>query len=391
MKIISLGLDKILIDLAKKSDKIKVAVAFLTDNEVLDSFISSKKEIELIVSLRPPTSPSTLRKVYLTANTRFLGVSFHSKIYAFYKGNKLTNCVIGSSNFTNGGLVKNIETNVLIDDETLLKEVEQHLSDLWVKSYTLQPSDIDRLEILTQEFNANRASFDKKLIDFQEQINKRDKLKNEKISKVAQEYLQFWKFVDEIKGILEKDIEQHYPDLYPYLVIDIFWDWLKKEWQPEHNSFNHKKIRIELPRLFNRFTKSENYSIDVLKDINENAKKIRSYLSESKVDKLTLSQAQDVYFRLNSGHNRSIRFGADEKFVDNNPIKKIRSTLKYLLYSDDDVELRIHNVLEKNGAYKLHELDKSGVQELLGWVFPEKYPCRNNKANEGVQYLGYKF
>ena len=391
MKIISLGLDKILIDLAKKSDKIKVAVAFLTDNQVLDSFISSKKEVELIVSLRPPTSPSTLRKVYLTTNTRFLGVSFHSKIYAFYEGNKLTNCVIGSSNFTNGGLVKNIETNVLIDDVTLLKQVEQHLSDLWVKSYTLQPSDIDRLEMLTQEFNANRASFDKKLIDFQERISKRDKLKNEKISKVAQEYLQFWKFVDDIKGILEEDIEQHYPDLYPYLVIDVFWDWLKKEWQPDHNSFNHKKIRIELPILFNHFIESENYNIDVLKDIHTKARKIKRYLSESKIDKLTVSQAQDVYSSLNAMYSTSIRFNFHEDFVDNNDIKKIRQTFKYLLYDDDDVELRIHNALKKDGVYKLEKLGKSGVQELLGWVFPEKYPCRNNKANEGVEYLGYKF
>ena len=389
MQIIHSDLDSILISLADESDKIRIAVAFLTDTDVLTYFLNTKNTIELIVSLRPPTNPKALRKIYQKTNTRFLGTDFHSKIYCFYENDELKTCVIGSSNFTNGGLINNIETNVLIDDITVLKQVEEHFSDLWTKSKTLQPSDIDKLEKLIKEFNEANKIINKKLVEHQENINQRSKIKSKKVSKVAQEYLQFWKSVDDVKYILSNELNDNYPNVPPYLVIDLFWDWLKEVGIPQNAKFNSKRRQLYLPVLFNEFIESDVYS-EAAENRNADSDSFRNYLSESKIDRLSRGRARDIYVKLNSGRSRAQRFGSHLKFANDNDINKIRKSLKYLLYNEDDVELRIHNLLDKNGIYKLSEFGDSCVQELLGWIHPKKYPCRNEKANDGIKYLGYK-
>jgi hypothetical protein len=75
--------------------------------------------------------------------------------------------------------------------------------------------------------------------------------------------------------------------------------------------------------------------------------------------------------------------------VKENPIQKIRVSLKYLLYSNDELDLRIHNLCV-NPYYKLSQFKSSGTQEIIGWVNPKKYPLRNDKADEALKLLGYE-
>lgn len=63
--------------------------------------------------------------------------------------------------------------------------------------------------------------------------------------------------------------------------------------------------------------------------------------------------------------------------------------MKYLLYSNDEMDLRIHNLM-KNPKYKLHRLGSSGIQEINGWTRPTEYPIRNDKADKALEILGYK-
>jgi hypothetical protein len=113
-------------------------------------------------------------------------------------------------------------------------------------------------------------------------------------------------------------------------------------------------------------------------------------LAEKEIDNLTAEDAKKVFAYLHSGAMRTRRFNADQKFITENKIENIRASFKYLLYSNEELELRIHN-LYKNPAYKLHQFSISGIQELIGWVMPDKYPIRNEKANAAVEILGYKF
>ena len=52
--------------------------------------------------------------------------------------------------------------------------------------------------------------------------------------------------------------------------------------------------------------------------------------------------------------------------------------------------LRINRLIKPDSEVKLEEFGASCTQELLGWVFYEKYPMRNEKADFCMRYLGYK-
>jgi len=87
---------------------------------------------------------------------------------------------------------------------------------------------------------------------------------------------------------------------------------------------------------------------------------------------------------------RSTRFAAHKKFVKDNEILKIRKSLNYLLWSDDDIEVRIDRLI-RGPKYKLAQFGPSNIQEIIGWVQPEKMPLRNNKADDALELLGYNF
>jgi hypothetical protein len=111
-------------------------------------------------------------------------------------------------------------------------------------------------------------------------------------------------------------------------------------------------------------------------------------LSEKNIDTLSKEGARKIYANLHSGAMRTRRFGADEDFITQNSIERIRSSLKYLLYSNDELDLRIHQLCEPKSPLKLKQLKSSGSQELIGWVNPNKYPIRNDKADKALKFLG---
>ena len=76
--------------------------------------------------------------------------------------------------------------------------------------------------------------------------------------------------------------------------------------------------------------------------------------------------------------------------MKHNDLEKIKKAFQYLLYSKDDIVLRIDRLINPDSELKLEEFGESCTQELLGWVFYKDYPMRNEKADFCVKYLGYK-
>ncbi len=64
-----------------KADAICIAVAFLSEAELILDWNGKGKKIDLIVSLRPPTSYYSLKSIQSSIQTQiyFLGSEFHSK------------------------------------------------------------------------------------------------------------------------------------------------------------------------------------------------------------------------------------------------------------------------------------------------------------------------
>lgn len=387
------NLKKILSDLADKADSIKVATAFFSDSEFVKYWLDSSKQFDLLVSLRPPTNYYSLKNIYsrLNINIQFLGNNFHSKFFIFYKKGSPFACIIGSSNFTPGGLQKNIETNAVITDSAFLKEINSQFLALWKLSFSLQPTDLDKFKIIFDNFRKREEQTVKDQEELEWEILTKRRNKNEKssINKEAKKYFVFWKIVDEVKGMVNDISKQEYPGIPVYISIDHFWHWVKVVWakknKPTPLDSNRNSV---IPKLFKEYCDWDKSTGNYTKEMAKSSKTLfAKLLSDTKIDKLTKGEAKQIYANLHSGAMRTRRFGADEKFVTENSIKKIRASLRYLLYSNDELDLRIHNLC-LNPDYKLNQFKSSGTQELIGWVTPERYPIRNNKADEALGYSG---
>src|SRR5689334_7042981 len=97
--------------LVKETDAINRAVAFFSNAILIKEWNKLHKKITIIISLRPPTSYYALKDIQTALNTNiyFLGDKFHSKLWLFYKKNIPFAALVGSSNCSDGGLIKNTE------------------------------------------------------------------------------------------------------------------------------------------------------------------------------------------------------------------------------------------------------------------------------------------
>jgi HKD family nuclease len=383
--------------LASKSDRIDIAVAFFSDSGLLKEWEQNGTKINLIVSLRPTTNYYSLKDIHSSINieTNFLGKEFHSKFIIFYKQNIATSAILGSSNFTNNGHSKNIETNIFIDDINTILELQKHYKELYEESNSLQPSDLDAYKNVYLNFLDNNKKTETELNVFiNSTLKNRTKRKQKtKISKEAKQYSIYWKIVDEIKDMVKDISDREYPNIPYYFTLDHFWHYVKAEWNKKTGkTLNMNNQRVEIPKLFSEYIKwhKTNEGRSFPKWMMTQSKQVfQVYLSPKNIDELRKSQAKEIFQSLHSSNMPIQRFSADEGFINENSIEKIRMSLKYLLYSNDEMDLRIHN-LTMNPKYKLKRLGTSGVQEINGWTKPATYPIRNDKANKAIGILGYK-
>lgn len=381
---------------ASKADRIDIAVAFFSDSDLLKQWDNDKKKINLIVSLRPPTNFYSLKDLQSAINIEisFLGDNFHSKFILFYKKKELIGAVIGSSNFTSGGLVKNIETNIFTKDNEILSELQTHFDDLLQESNLLQPIDLDNYETVYKNWLARQKKEDAELVKFKTKTthNRTKRKQKVRITKKARQYFDYWRIVDEIKDLVKDISDKAYPGIPYYLALDHFWHYIKVNWHKETGrTLNKNNQRQEIPKLFSKYIKwqreveEQNYPKYMMK---QSKKVFQVYLSEKNIDKLTKGQAKEIFQNLHSSGMPIQRFSADDLFIHQNSLQQIRTSFKYLLYSNDEMDLRIHNLM-KNPKYKLQRFGSSGVQEINGWTRPTTYPIRNDKADRALQILGY--
>ncbi|HPE58007.1 MAG TPA: phospholipase D family protein [Bacteroidales bacterium] len=389
------NLRDLLIELSVDSDMICIATAFFSETDLINDWLNENKSVDLLVSLRPPTNYYSLKKIFskVGLSIQFLGEDFHSKFYIFYKNDKPYVSIIGSSNHTNGGLINNIETNVIIRETEYLEKIDNEFKTLIDQSYLMQPTDLDDYKTVFDNFQKRAEQSDSEQRNLQNKILTKRTVKKKKvrISKEATDYYTFWRIVDEIKDLVQPISEKEYPKIPVYITIDHFWHWIKTVWIKENRPKpNSKNRHTAIPRLFQEYCdwdkQGDNYTTEMAKTSKNIFSKL---LSSSHIDVLSKEEAKTVFSNMHSGAMRTRRFGADDSFIKENSIKSIRKSLKYLLYSNDELDLRIHNLC-KNPDYKLSQINFSGTQEIIGWVNPKKHPIRNDKANKALKLLGYE-
>jgi len=159
-------LRKKLLAISNEADTILIASAFFTETEMINNWLLENKKLELIISLRPPTNYFSLKKILDKVKVNYLGDKFHSKIYIFKKSNEILNAVVGSSNFTSGGLEENIETNILITDRNTLVQLDRHYLDLKSQSKILDADILKKYKGDFEDFIKQESKNKRKLEAF---------------------------------------------------------------------------------------------------------------------------------------------------------------------------------------------------------------------------------
>ena len=383
--------------LGNQSDQIDIATAFFTESDLIKQWSETEIQVNLLVSLRPPTSYYSLKKLQSASNVEisFLGDEFHSKFIIFYKDGYIIGAIIGSSNFTSGGLEKNTETNIYTEEPKILKGLEKHFDELIENSNLLQPTDLDNYELLYKNWQKRQKKENAELKRFKNKTtaNRTKRNKKPRITKIAKQYFVYWGIVDEIRELVKDIAEKEHPNIPSYLILDHFWHYIKAFWHKENGiTLTEKNQKQIIPKLFKDYIKwhrefdEDNYP-NYMAKLSKEVYKV--YLSKQNIDNLTESQARQIFGGLHSSNMPIQRFNADDLFIAENGMPRIRKSLKYLIHSNDEMDLKIHNLI-KNPEYKLKKLGNSGVQELNGWTKPKKYPIRNDKADDAVRILGYE-
>jgi hypothetical protein len=121
--------------------------------------------------------------------------------------------IIGSSNFTSGGLVGNIETNAVLSESRYLTEIDHHFTNIWHQSFLLQPSDLDAFKKVFDNFQKMKKEIDAEQEDFENKLlTRRTKDKGKiKVGKEAKQYFLFWRIVDNIREIVKNISALEYP------------------------------------------------------------------------------------------------------------------------------------------------------------------------------------
>ena len=124
-------------DLINKSNKLTILTAYLSSQAVDKFFVSKDCEIRLFTSLFNEFIEYEALEKFMALGAKiyiYTGVEFfHPKAFIF-EGTESW-MIMGSSNFTSGGLENNIELNLLLDEENVINQILEYVEDLRKKSY----------------------------------------------------------------------------------------------------------------------------------------------------------------------------------------------------------------------------------------------------------------
>jgi HKD family nuclease len=146
-----------------KADDIRIVTAWATaDCIVCDRLTDARDKIAtMVVGLDfYTTSPDFLKQFrsVIRIGEALDGGTFHPKLYLFENGDGFC-CVMGSSNFTNGGFGNNAELNICIEGGTsdaFYKQVSTYIDNQEKKSYPLRTPELADYREQFEKFKAQR-------------------------------------------------------------------------------------------------------------------------------------------------------------------------------------------------------------------------------------------
>lgn len=396
--------------LASDGCNVYIAVAFFTEESVVEELLNKGCRVRLIVRLGFPTNPDVLNRLSGKAGIEiryFTGHAFHPKVYVF--GDKAA--LVGSANLTKSAIMTNQEVVVSIKSEdTRFTELVSLFSDYWEEAKVLDKTAIATYKTVYLDFKKLQNSVDdlgqkviSQLGEFEPSNIKRSKVKESTSSIFLEDFRRTYQECVSAFNIIRSAYEStNYrkadPKLIPLrLEIDSFISFVRETraagdvWRtsPLRSAGQQKSIICEMVGEW-RNTSWPHFEERV---VGENYPRLLETFGS--VESVKASSDDDLFEALTSLHSFHDRFrffmggmpSWKTAFLAANDGKKVRETLSYIVFGKDDIEKRMANAIF-DSAFKLNEFGRANVQELVGWCNREDLPVINGRTTKVLRFFG---
>ncbi|HLA04498.1 MAG TPA: phospholipase D family protein [Syntrophales bacterium] len=390
-----------------------IAVAFFTENKVIKSILDGGSRIRLVVRLGFPTDPDALLDIVDRENMEiryFTGPSFHPKLYIF--GDNVL--LIGSANLTNRAINSNQEVMVSIkSDDERFDALLDLFNEYWQDAAVLTEDIVDnyRRIYFAEAYRGLSRDIENLNDKVQEKIGRveggnitREKIKKTQkvifIDDYRKTYQECVSAFNVIRSVYESENYRKVPDdnIPLRIEIDSFISYVrdkhthKESWRVEpllSGDAQREKIR-DVVRQW-RTTPWPYFEDTIVSE--KYPQLIKIFSDRSSIVNSTDADLTEALAVLHSFHDRRRFFPGGlstlfKSFLESNNSKRIRESLVYLLYGNEDVIVRMANMIF-NRDYKLNVFGRSNVQELIGWHNKEDLPVINGRTTKILRYFGF--
>ena len=397
--------------LITKANNINIAVAFLTDTDVLENLSKQGCKVRIIVRLGFPTSPSALESLLKISNIEarfFSDRSFHPKLYIFGSSGAL----VGSANLTHSAMTTNQEIMVHIDaEDNIFTELVDLFSEYWAESKVLTQQTVEEYKKIYDSFKALSSDVSKLEGEVHKKIGKvvgfnigREKKKQSKENIFIEDYRKTYQesvsAFNAIRQVYEKvgKRKKSESDIPLRLEIDSFISFVrdkhakKESWKKTPLASGQAANNKILELIEEWHQTSWPYFEETI--VNETYPRLKKvFVSESSITESSPEEIVQALCSLHSFHDR-LRFypgglnTLTQEFLGKNDMKQVKESLSYLIYGNNEIIERMANLIF-NQKYKLNVFGQSNVQELIGWQNKEELPVINGRTTKVLRYFGF--
>lgn len=397
--------------LITKANSINIAVAFLTDTNVLENLSNQGCKVRIVVRLGFPTSPDALESLLKISNIEarfFSDRSFHPKLYIFGASGAL----VGSANLTHSAMTTNQEIMLHVDaEDNIFSELVDLFSEYWNEAKVLTRQTVEDYKKIYEKFKSLSYDVSNLETEVHKKIGKvvgfnigRDKTKQSKENIFIEDYRKTYQesvsAFNTIRQVYEKVGTRKISEskIPLRLEIDSFISFVrdkhaKKESWKKTPIVSGKSQNDNIRELVEAWHQTPwPYFEETI--VNETYPRLKTvFASESSISEENADEIFQALCTLHSFHDR-LRFypgGLDtlkHEFLGKNDINKIKESLTYLIYGETEIIERMANLIF-NHKYKLNVFGQANVQEMIGWQNKEELPVINGRTTKILRYFGF--
>lgn len=397
--------------LITKTNNINIAVAFLTDTNILENLSNHGCKVRIVVRLGFPTSPNALESLMKISNIEarfFSDRSFHPKLYIFGTAGAL----VGSANLTHSAMTTNQEIMLHVDaEDNIFAELVDLFSEYWDEAKVLTRQTVEDYRKIYDRFKSLSYDVSNLETEIHKKIGKvvgfnigRDKTKQSKENIFIEDYRKAYQesvsAFNTIRQVYEKVGKRKITEskIPLRLEIDSFISFVrdkhakKESWKKTPIISGESQNDIIRGLIEEWHQTPWPYFEETI--VNETYPRLKTVFASGST--ISAANSEDLFqalCTLHSFHDR-LRFypgGLDtlkQEFLGKNDINKIKESLAYLIYDEAEIIERMANLIF-NPKFKLNVFGQANVQELIGWQNKEELPVVNGRTTKILRYFGF--